>query len=142
MTTTFQPECRGNYGVHQPRAIHVHTQFMLSGNFTYRLNLIQRKNSTAGPVGSILDCYQAGWGHVHIYGPDYRSNLLGCKDAPFTGYRLQLYLAMESGPARFIVHDVGTQLTDNFISRLGVGLDRQLIAHGTRRHQQCCLFAE
>ncbi|GEM_PF-6704296 len=124
-------------GVEQPRAVEMDRQPELVGGLGGSSDPIDGNRPTAPAVVCVLECQQPCPGLVERLLDVSRADLLGRDDPAVAGVdRSGLDLGVLDDPAELPLVDVAFDPTEQLLSALGVGPDRNLVAHCSGGHEQ------
>ena len=99
-------------------------------------------DGAASGIVRVLETDERGLDAMRIFWPDGRFHLLRLHDAAVSGHPMELYAGEGAGCPLLIANDVRLAFGDDFLARLCVTADRQLIGHRSGWDEQGGLFAE
>ncbi len=100
-------------------------------------------NRAPAPVMGILQADQPGWGMVGVFAAaDLRGDLLSGDDPALTMDLIDLHPGKGRDATGFGAKGMVALLHDNFVTRLGLGLDAELVGHGAGRDEESCFKAQ
>jgi hypothetical protein len=129
-------------GIHQAGAVHVEQQAVIPGGTGDSAYRFQRPDRTAAAIAGLLHHHEFRTRRFHAPLPHGRRELVGAEDS--VGRRDRTHgAAREDRRSRaFRRDDVGVRRGDDFIARLTMHRQRDLVAHGAGRQEEGRLLAE
>ncbi len=132
-----------NTGVEEAGAVEMHRDVLRQSEVVNVANRLRGIYGAAASVVRVFEADQAGWGVMRVLpAANLRGNLVGGDDAALSSNLIDLHAREGCDPAGFGAKGVIALFHDNFITGLGMGLDAELVGHGTGRDKQSCFIAE
>jgi hypothetical protein len=107
----------------------VHRQIVVVGPAGDRLDFFQGVDPAAAAVVGIFQANQAGTDQVLVVGMDLAFELAQVEDAVVAREGPAGHAAVDRGAAGLVQVDVAVGIAEQFVARLGVGLDANLVGH-------------
>jgi hypothetical protein len=115
---------------------------MLPRHFADRAQLVERPDHATAEIVRLLDAEQAGARDIPVAGGDCLRHLLRAKNAPLAVERLHQHAGVERGATLFRAEEVRLAVGDDRLARLGMHLDRNLVAHRAAGQEERRLLAQ
>jgi hypothetical protein len=119
----------------------MHAKASVVGGARNRRDVLRGTTSAAVPIVRVLETHEGADRKVDVCGPDRFAHLLGRQEAAFGFHRPHLDSPDERRAPDLVVVDVGVQVEDDLLTRLGLGEHRDEVSLRARRHVESGLLA-
>ncbi len=131
----------GNVGIPKPRTVEVQRKPQTPGAASQGFDFSLRKNPPSRAIVRVLDDDEPGTRSRIGVGRNRRFQLQGREQAAASCH-VELHARERRARSRLVHHAVRAFAHDHRVSALAVQQQGELIAHGSRRHEQRRFFAE
>ena len=128
--------------VEQAGAVQVDRHPGRVGHRRHRGDLLGRAAGAPVAVVRVLQADETGGRDVDVGRTQRLLHLVGGEEAALGLHRAHLHVADDGGAGHLVVVDVRVEVEHDFLAGLGVGHDRDEVAHGAGGHEEAGLLAQ